>query len=178
MIKRKRLDRDIWKSITSKRYIQKNVNNSRFNGIVSLLYIDSVSRVSRWPYPDRDITVCDKGMRWLQLLPEDGNVLVTAMINPDDVIDIWYIDISAGHGIDADGVAFYDDLYLDIVVRPNGDIKIDDMDELEDALEKNYIDKQLFDMAIKTKDDLVGLLKIKLPEFYDFCIELLHETES
>ena len=37
-------------------------------------------------------------------------------------------------GIDADGIPYFDDLYLDLVVYPGGTIIVDDMDELEEAL--------------------------------------------
>ena len=36
----------------------------------------------------------------------------------------------AEQGSDADGVPYFLDLYLDLVVYPNGEIKVDDMDEL------------------------------------------------
>ena len=37
----------------------------------------------------------------------------------------------AKQGIDYDGVPYFDDLYLDLVVYPDGTIVVDDMDELE-----------------------------------------------
>ncbi|MEA4832948.1 hypothetical protein SDC9_143525 [bioreactor metagenome] len=177
-MKRKRLDRDIWTSITSKRYIQKQIKNSDFNGIVSLLYIDDVSTASRWKYPDKEITVCDKGMKWLQIMPFDEYYVITAMINDQSNINIWYIDMIANKGFSEDNVAFFDDLYLDLTVRPNGDIDIDDMDELEDALKQNDITDDLFNLALSTKEKLQKGILTDIPKFNDFCIKLMLDIEN
>lgn len=177
-MKRKRLDRDIWTSITSKRYIQRQVKNNDFEGLLSVLYIDDVSNASRWEYPDKVIPVCDKGMKWLQILPSNENYLITAIIDGENNINIWYIDMIAGQGLADDNVAFFDDLYLDLIVRPNGDIKIDDMDELEEALKQKDITEELFDLALKTKEKLQNGILTDIPELYDFCIRSMLEIES
>ncbi len=170
-MQRKRLDRDIWTRITSKRYIQKHKKCNDFEGIVSLLYIDEVSLPSRWEYPDEVITVCDKGMKWLQIMPESENYVITAMINDENIINLWYIDIIANQGYAEDDVAFFDDLYLDLIVRPNGDIKIDDMDELEEALIKKDITEELFYLALKTKEKLINVILNDLANLNNFCMK-------
>ncbi len=176
-MKRKRLDRDIWTRITVKRYVQKQIRKDTFDGIVSVLYIDEVSSPSRWKLPDEEITICDKGMKWLQILPADEYYLITAMMDRGKIL-LWYIDIIAGQGLDGDGVPFYDDLYLDLVVRPNKAILIDDMDELEDALNDKDITQELFQLALNTKEKLEnGILK-DVPALRDFCLGLLAEVEK
>lgn len=50
-------------------------------------------------------------------------------------------------------------LYLDLVVYPDGTVIEDDMDELQEALEKGDISKQEFDLALNTAEKLKnGLL--------------------
>lgn len=56
------------------------------------------------------------------------------MFDPDGRVVQWYIDICARHGVDARGVPWYDDLYLDIVVSPAGGRWLLDADELEAAV--------------------------------------------
>ena len=159
-MKRKRLDRDTWTCITEKRYVQKYVNSGFFRGIASVLYIDKVTNNSVWHYPEEDITVCESGMKWLQLMPEDENYVITAKIGPEGNIRIWYIDMIADKGVESDGIAFFDDLYLDLVVRPNGKIKIDDMQELKQAFKENSITEDQYLLALSVKDKLTeGLLK-------------------
>jgi len=73
---------------------------------------------------------------------------------------VWYIDMIAGQGKDIDGVAYIDDLYLDLVVYPDGTVLEDDMDELEEALRSGDISKELFELAIETCNKLkTGLLR-------------------
>ena len=50
-----------------------------------------------------------------------------------------YIDMIAGQGKDVDGIAYIDDLYLDLVAYPDGTVLEDDMDELEEALRNGDI---------------------------------------
>lgn len=173
-MKRKRLDRDIWTDILDKRYIQKDVNDNSYKGIVSILYIDKVKIPVAWEYPDTDITVCDDGMKWLQFIPSGKNFVITAMVNADNKINLWYIDMIAGYGMDDDGVAYFDDLYLDLVVRPNGDIKVDDMDELIEALEEKDIDKKLYNLALETKDYLISNVLCDINEFNKKCLQYIN----
>lgn len=178
MMKRKRLDRNIWTSIISKRYFQQYVKEDDFEGIVSLLYIDEVSKPSIWEDPNNKITVCANGMKWLQILPTNDNYLITAMINNQNEIEVWYIDIIVGYGYDTDNVIFFDDLYLDLIISPNGDLKIDDMDELEEALKQNDITMDLYSLAISTKDKLQKEILDDLSKFYHFCMKLLQKIEN
>ena len=45
----------------------------------------------------------------------------------------------ASQGIYVDVVPYFDDLYLDLVVYPDGTIIVDDMDELGEVLSKKDI---------------------------------------
>ena len=44
------------------------------------------------------------------------------MMNEEEEILLWYIDMIAAQGIDADGIPYFDDLYLDLVVYPDGTV--------------------------------------------------------
>jgi predicted RNA-binding protein associated with RNAse of E/G family len=82
----------------------------------------------------------------------------------------------AGKGKDTDGVAYIDDLYLDLVVYPDGTVLEDDMDELEEALRCGDISKELFDLAIDTCDKLkTGLLRDieKFQKFTETILEMI-----
>lgn len=172
-MKRKRLDRDIWTSISSKQYIQRNVDECEYCGIISLLYMQAVTQPSIWQSPYGEVKVCDTGMKWLQFLPNNEHYLLTAMISESNKINAFYIDIIANSGICDDGVAFYDDLYLDIVVYSNGNILIDDRDELTAALRNNIITQPQYHLALQTQNKLInGLLK-DVKSLEEFCLRYL-----
>jgi len=72
---------------------------------------------------------------------------------------LWYIDMIAAQGVGEDGIPWFDDLYLDLVVFPDGRIHVDDMDELEAALAEGDITKEQFELALRTAEELkTGLL--------------------
>lgn len=153
-MKKSRLTCDEWHCITSKRFTQIRVEKEYFTGVVAGLFIDEVTTPQVWKYRGKDVVVCDKDMKWVLIMPEKEHYLITAMLNKSDEVVVWYIDIIASSALDKDGVISYEDLYLDLIVYPDGNIIVDDMDELELALEKNDISQELFDLAIKTSNSL------------------------
>ena len=149
-MKKKRLTYEDWTVITSQRYKQINMDTDIFKGIVALKYIDEVATPQIWEFNGQKTIVCDKCMKWLQLIPYNDNYSIAAMINKRNEIEFWYIDMIADYGIDNDGIAYFHDLYLDLVVYPDGTIKIDDMDELVDAFEQKVINVDLYKLALET----------------------------
>ncbi|MDR1550384.1 MAG: DUF402 domain-containing protein [Hungatella sp.] len=158
-MKRSRLSYDEWKCIVSKDMSGKKVNTDFFKGYIGLIDIKEVSKIQTWKFNGEDITVCDKGLKWLSILPQDDFYCITAMMNERNDILVWYIDMIEEQGIDMDGVPYFNDLYLDLVVYPNGVIMVDDMAELEEALSKKDITQEQFNLAINTRNELkTGLL--------------------
>lgn len=105
-----------------------------FHGYVTQLRIHEVTEPQVWHWQGAPLTVCDRGMRWLSILPERGDLCITAQIGADDAVALWYIDMIAGQGVDELGVPWFDDLYLDLIVNPDGAVVVDDRDELDEAL--------------------------------------------
>lgn len=158
-MKRSRLSYDEWKCIKSKKLAGKQIDNEFFKGYIGILEIEEVSEKQIWSFNGEDIIVCDNGLRWVSILPQNDFYCITAMMDADNKILLWYIDMIAEQGIDKDGVPYFDDLYLDLVVYLDGTIKVDDMDELEDALVTKDITQEQFNLAIHTANKLkTGLL--------------------
>ncbi|MGC6174220.1 DUF402 domain-containing protein [Lacrimispora sp. 38-1] len=158
-MKKSRLSYDEWKCIVSKDMYGKKVNTEFFKGYIGLIDIKEVSEKQRWKFNGEEITVCDKGLKWLSILPQDDFYCITVMMNERNDILVWYIDMIAEQGIDIDGVPYFNDLYLDLVVYPDGKIMIDDMDELEEALFQKDITQEQYNLAINTSNELrTGLL--------------------
>ena len=175
-MKRSRLSYDEWKCITSKDIFGKRVNSELLNGYIGLIDIKEVSEAQIWKFNGEDIVVCDKGRKWLSILPQDDWYCITAMMDEDGKILLWYIDMIAKQGIDIDGVPYFDDLYLDLVVYPNGTIVVDDMDELEDALAKGDITQEQYNLAIETSNRLQRGMLSNISSFIEYtrkCYEIV-----
>jgi len=177
-LKRCRLSYDEWTCIKSKKLKGEQINTDFFEGYVGILEIDEVSQDQIWKFNGEDITVCDNGLKGVSILPRNDFYCITAMMNADDDILLWYIDMIAAQGIDADGVPYFDDLYLDLVVYPDGTIIVDDMDELEDALSKKDITQEQFELAINTSEKLKAGLLRDISKFIEYtlkCKEMVGE---
>lgn len=175
-MKRSRLSYDEWKCIKSKKLAGKNINTVFFKGYIGLIEIEEVSEKQIWKFNGEDITVCDKGLKWLSILPQNDFYCITAMMNEKSDILLWYIDMIAEQGIDADGIPYFDDLYLDLVVYPDGTIIVDDRDELEEALSIRDITQEQFNLAVCTSNKLkMGLLNNvnSLTEYTLRCYEAM-----
>lgn len=177
-MKKSRLSYDAWKCILSKEMSGIRINNSFFNGFIELIQINEVSEKQIWKFNGENIVVCDKGLKWVIILPQDDYYCITAMMSEDGDILLWYIDMIEEQGIDKDGVPFFYDLYLDLVVYPDGTIIVDDMDELEDALATGAISKKQFNLAIETSKKLrCGMLN-NINEFIDFTQKCYREVTN
>lgn len=176
-MKRSRLSYDEWTCIISKEVSGKRVHTDFFEGYIGLIDIKEVSEVQKWKFNGEEIVVCDSGLKWLSILPQNDFYCITAMMNEKNDILVWYIDMIAKQGTDADGIPYFDDLYLDLVVYPNGEIKTDDMDELEEALRQKDITQEQFDLALRTADKLKGGLLSDIQSFIRYtekCHKILN----
>ena len=175
-MKRSRLSYDEWKCILSKDMRGKRVNSELLKGYIGLIDIRAVSEVQVWKFHGEDIVVCDRGRKWLSILPQDDWYCITAMMDEKGEVLLWYIDMIAEQGIDADGIPYFYDLYLDLVVYPDGTVVVDDMDELEDALSDGDITQAQFDLAIGTGQRLQEGILSDISSFADFtekCYEMV-----
>ena len=175
-MKRSRLSYDEWKCILSKDMHGKRVNSELLDGYIGLIEIKEVSEAQIWKFNGEDVVVCDKGRKWLSILPRNDWYCITAMMDEEGNILLWYIDMIARQGIDVDGVPYFDDLYLDLVVYPDGTILVDDMDELKEALSKKDITQEQFNLAIDTSHRLQRGLLSDISSFIKYtrkCYELV-----
>ena len=180
-LKRSRLSYDEWTRITSKKLTGKNIDTDFFKGYIGLLEIEEVSEKQIWKFQGEDITVCDQGRKWLSILPQNDFYCITAMMNEKDEILLWYIDMIAEQGTDVDGIPYFDDLYLDLIVYPNGIVKEDDMDELQEALSTKDITQEQFDLAICTSEKLQQGLLSDVEKFMEYtmnCYKMMNLSIS
>ena len=101
-------------------------------------------------------------------------------MDQQDNMVLWYIDMIDDHGVDAEGVPWFDDLYLDLVVYSDGTVVIDDWDELEDALASGDVSREQYLQALETCERLQAGRASgveKLTEFTRKCLEVSVDTE-
>ena len=116
-----------------------------------------------------NLCMANNNYKWLEFYDYRKKHRLTAMYNENNEIIEWYFDIARKIGKD-NGMPYEDDLYLDVVVTPTGDIILLDEDELIEALDRFEVNKSDYDMAYNEAKKLIELLeenKDKLKEFTD-----------
>ena len=171
-MKKCRLTYDEWKCIKEKQQTIQFLSTNKFCGYIGVLEIKDVSEPQVWNFNGKEQIVCDKGIKWISILPKDKYYCITAMLDQNEEIMVWYIDMIASQGVE-DGIPYFYDLYLDLVVYPDGMVITDDMDELEDALKKGDISEQLFRRAINTKEELENTLLSDINSFERYTKEFI-----
>ena len=85
----------------------------------------------------------DKGWKVSKFLDCEGNVTQ------------WYCDIIEVHKDEATNTLTYDDLLFDVVVFPNGKLKVLDCDEAADAREQNLISEEQLLKGLRSMNELL-----------------------
>ena len=157
--KRKYCDHRGWQRIVSSSYGQLSLTDREFDGHLTLYVIDQVREPLYVPVCGQSTCIANSGYSWLQQVPRVHNHVVTTMFDANGQIVQWYIDIRSDMGLGDDGVPWFDDLYLDLVVSPSGDFELLDADELQDALDIGIIDEALFGGAWQEARHLQTLIE-------------------
>jgi len=108
----------------------------------------------------------------LEFYDYNSKVRLTAIYNENNEIIEWYFDIARCIGKEK-GIPYEDDLYLDVVLGPNGKIILLDEDELKEAFERHEITKQEYEEAYKIAEDLIRKLKDNQNEVLKFTDKYL-----
>ena len=188
-MKHKRLDRPEWREHNGIRdavYRQGRLDCGLFRGHVSLLRLNDAAPFY-WEFPKTGKAwVLSPGMLWLQLLPDGKKRLITCMYKPDKKTleekeypysaSVWYVDVTDGYYADNDGVLVYVDKYLDVIFTPQGDVKVDDRDELDAALASGDINEKQYRKALAECESVIAELCGDVSETEYRCAEILMEA--
>ncbi|MBK3496476.1 DUF402 domain-containing protein [Viridibacillus sp. YIM B01967] len=158
MIKRRYGDRSDWGRVLQRKYAQSYIDSKEFKGYLSLLSVEKVSDPLWITYNEQRICIVDDGYMWLQQFPQNKNHTVTTMFDSEGNIVQWYIDVCLECGIEK-GIPWVDDLFLDIVLLPSGEIIHKDIDEIEEALTDGTINQEMYDLAWKEFNHVTELIK-------------------
>ena len=113
--------------------------------------------------------IMDNNYKWLEFYDYSSKVKLTAIYDENSEIIEWYFDIAREIGKD-NGIPYEDDLYLDVVVTPSGEIILLDEDELKEAFNKREMTKEEYENAYEEAKQLMNKLKNnkdKLNEYTD-----------
>ncbi|WP_107838017.1 DUF402 domain-containing protein [Metasolibacillus meyeri] len=172
-MKRRYLQRNNWTRVVRSDYRELQIEDD-FTGYIALIQMHEVTEPLIKKYGDKELCIVDKRYSWLQQLPFHEHFAVTTMFDQDGEVIQWYIDITYENGVEH-GMPYMDDLFLDIVVLPTGEVIQKDQDELAWALEKHIITQQQYELAYQTFHDV--LARIDEDNFPYFAMSEKHRNQ-
>jgi predicted RNA-binding protein associated with RNAse of E/G family len=158
-MKHKRADHADWPRVLQKRFTMQHIQSPAFTGYVTLLCLDEVRAPLMRNYQGQDICLADNGYTWQQLFPQDTHHAVTTIFDAQGKLIRFYIDICKGYSIDVQGALWYDDLYLDLDVAPDGEITLLDVDELDAALRNGEVTSLEYELAWREANSLMTVIE-------------------
>ena len=176
---RKRLNRDKKWGFQYYPYFQMRMENDIFAGLVSLIRLTDGEYLYWDFFPQAGkVPVAGKGMVWLQLIPDHGSRAITAMFLPDKRVSAWYVDVIEEATFDPDGVAVFIDKYLDVLFTPQGDVIVDDRDELDAAFGSGELTREQYDAALREGEAIIDELCSDIPATEEWCRNILETVEK
>ncbi|MBR4086089.1 MAG: DUF402 domain-containing protein [Lachnospiraceae bacterium] len=193
-MKKKRLNRDGW-GFQYFPYYQMRIDCDCFHGLICLLRIVE-GEFNYWEMPNAGrVAVCGEGMTWLHLIPDAGKRVITVKYFRDGDVDsmrtnypswareefcpsLWYVDVMENLEYDEQGIAVYVDKYLDVIFTPEGDVKVDDRDELDDAYEKGELTQSQYEEALAEGEAILKELCEDIPATAKWCAEIRRIVEQ
>lgn len=153
-------------------YKMMSVNDKYFIGDVCYYYfIDVKDKIT---IPNGKIII-DNNYKWIEHYDYNSKIKLTSIYDNENEIVEWYFDIARRIGKEQ-GIPYEDDLYLDVVVRPTGEIILLDEDELKAAYDRLEVNKKDYDMAYNEANKLIERLKEntdKLKDFTDYYLKIM-----
>ncbi|MFL0200116.1 DUF402 domain-containing protein [Exiguobacterium acetylicum] len=146
MIKKRYADRRDWRRITQRHYVHEQVDSEVFVGHVTLLQLIEVASPLDVRYGDEIVRIADAGYVWVQQFPSDAHHAVTSMFDATGQLIQTYVDICLRTGVEDERI-YWEDLFLDLIVLPSGQVLLIDTDELEAAREQGIVSEAEYALA-------------------------------
>ena len=89
-----------------------------------------------------------------------------------------YIDVIEKVDVDEDGVVYYLDKYLDVILTPQGDVIVQDKDELDAAYESGELSTAQYEGALREGELIIEELARDIHKTEEFCIKVLEKAEE
>ena len=176
-MKVKYIDKRHWRRIIDRDYTEVRVNNNKFKGIIGLVEMHKVRDPLEVSVVNRNIIVADDGYQWLQILPDKKRYSITVMMDDQGNPLEYYFDINIKN-ITQRGHARTLDLFLDVLVLPNGEYELVDEDDLLRALNDAEITNKQYHEAYVIAHQLMIKIDADFPAMQDKTMYCFHKIKQ
>lgn len=153
-------DRRTDKNILKKKFKIMDVDDGKFSGKISLIEIEDLKKNFEANRPDgTSELIIAKNYKIMTYFPNDEKYSMTVMYDNKWNLIQWYFDIERYKCKYDSQIPYNEDLYLDVVVLPDGTFYTIDEDELKEALINQLISKEEYNMAYVTRNQIAQMIK-------------------
>ena len=85
----------------------------------------------------------------------DNGIKVSKVFDNAGQMVYWYCDIIETHYDEKENIYTFNDLLIDVIVYPDGQVEVLDMDEFADAMEQGILSVGTIAHAMRATDDLL-----------------------
>ena len=167
--------------VTASRFYSRALEFGGTDGREAIYLVDAITAPLRVFNGSKTITINDTGYSWYQLALRDRFVWLHACFDAAGELVEVYFDVTAGNRFDDPEEPCFQDMYLDVVITPAGELRTLDRDELDAALESEAITRAEYDAAIAHGEALLRDIEQRRFDVIDFCVKhrksLLAEAE-
>ena len=154
------------------KYFQDRLETEYFSGYACYIKLKNVEKPLIVNNGIERICIKDNNYEWFELYPDNENYALTIMFDDNENLIEWYFDIARSVGLE-NGIPYEDDLYLDMIITPEGKEIVIDEDELLEAEKRGIITHEDIESAYKTLE----YLKEKFVKDLDNLIKLTNEVK-
>lgn len=176
-MKTKYLDKKKWRRIMRSKYDEKIITYRGEKILAGLIHMYKVREPLSVSVVGKDTLVVANNFKWLQLLPEDRNYSITVMYDERWREIQYYFDINYSHTLEL-GKARRQDLYLDVLVLPDGRYELVDEEDIKRALRKGVITSEESKYAYKVANDLMREIDRDFNQFKEMAACCLKELKK
>lgn len=149
----------------------KSINNEDFVGDI---FLNDFKKISQPFILDSGLCIQDTNYKWLEFYDYISKIRLTAVYDEKSEIVEWYFDMARIIGKEG-GIPYEDDLYLDVVLKPDGKTLLLDEDELKEAFDCLEITKEEYQETYKIAYNLIEKLENNQEKVKAFTDKYLKE---
>ena len=148
-----------WKRILKRDYTSRECLIGGKPARESLIVIRDITAPMTVSSAGEAVKIVEKDYSWLQIAQDRGRWWLTAMFDERNTLLQIYFDITDGNRFDTPDNPAFRDMYLDVVMLPDGRIVPLDEDELTEALQRGEITQSEHDRALSDCAALCAFLR-------------------
>lgn len=158
-----------WTRIKEREYLSRACTLDGRPARESLILIRDITAPLTVSSAGMPVKIVETGYSWIQVAQEGALWWLTAMFDEEGNLLQMYFDITGGNLFSDPENPRFRDMYLDLVLRPDGVVVLLDEDELTEALEKGEITPAEYEQTMAAADKLYEHLRLHPQEVMQSC---------